>query len=111
LNLGAHRRQHYGYREAREAEIAGECARRSATFNANAFNDIKLDLKREFKEAIRLALYKDADVGIAELNRRRTIFRPSLPRKAISTVHKAKGLQKESVLIVPCDQQHFGELG
>ena len=73
----------------------------------NAFSDIKLDLTREFKEAIRLAQYEDADVGIAELNRRRIVFRPSPPHRVISTVHKAKGLEKESVLIVPCDQQHF----
>lgn len=73
----------------------------------NALGDIKLDLTREFKEAVRLAEYEDADVGIAELNRRRSVFRPSLPAKVISTVHKAKGLEKESVLIMPCDQQHF----
>jgi len=73
----------------------------------NAVGDIKLDLRREFKEAVRLAEYEDADVGMAELNRRRSVFRPSLPAKVISTVHKAKGLERESVLVVPCDQQHF----
>lgn len=73
----------------------------------NAFDGIKLDFVREFKDAIRLGQYEDANIGIAELHRRRTVFRPSLPRKAISTVHKAKGLETESVLILPCDQQHF----
>lgn len=72
-----------------------------------AFNEIKLDLRREFREASRLAQYEDLGVGIAELTLRRTVFRPSPPRKAISTVHKAKGLEKESVLIVPCDKEHF----
>ena len=73
----------------------------------DSFSDIRLDLAREFKEAIRLGQYEDAEVGIAELHRHRTVFRPSLPHKAISTVHKAKGLERESVLILPCDPQHF----
>jgi DNA helicase-2/ATP-dependent DNA helicase PcrA len=32
-----------------------------------------------------------------------------LPAKAISTVHKAKGLECDGVLIMPCDAQHFGD--
>lgn len=76
--------------------------------NDDAFSDIKLDLWREFKEAIRLGYYDDINEGLTNLHMRRTLFRASLPPKAISTVHKAKGLERESVLIVPCDRQHFG---
>jgi hypothetical protein len=79
--------------------------------NDKAFSNIKLDLRREFKEAIRLAHYDDINEGLTNLNMRRTVFRTSLPSKVISTVHKAKGLERESVLIVPCDKQHFGNSG
>lgn len=74
-----------------------------------AFNDIKLDLKREFREAARLAQYEDANAGLAELALRRTVFRVSLPSKVISTIHKAKGHERENVIIMPCDEQHFGD--
>lgn len=71
------------------------------------FSDIKLDLRREFREAVRLAQYENADSGLAEITLRRTVLRAAPPTKAISTVHKAKGLERETILIVPCDQQHF----
>ncbi|MDP2206612.1 MAG: ATP-binding domain-containing protein, partial [Alphaproteobacteria bacterium] len=29
------------------------------------------------------------------------------PPKAISTIHKAKGLEFESVMLMPCDQRNF----
>lgn len=76
--------------------------------NDDGFSDIKLDLWREFKEAILLGHYDDINEGLTHLHMRRTLFRASLPPKAISTVHKAKGLERESVLIVPCDKEHFG---
>ena len=75
----------------------------------DAFRDIKLDLRREFKEAIRLANYDDMFEGLSHLHVRRTLFRASLPPKAISTIHKAKGLERKRVLIVPCDRKHFGD--
>jgi DNA helicase-2/ATP-dependent DNA helicase PcrA len=30
------------------------------------------------------------------------------PPKAISTIHKAKGLESKNVLLMPCDARHFG---
>lgn len=74
-----------------------------------AFETVKVDYNREFWDAIRLGEFDDANVGLAELSRRRTYARPSLPIKAISTVHKAKGLQSDNVLIMPCDAKHFGD--
>jgi hypothetical protein len=75
----------------------------------DAFKDIKIDLWREFKEGARLERYDDADTGMAELTLLRTVTRISMPDKVISTVHKAKGLERESVLIVPCDNAHFAD--
>ncbi|HKO43728.1 MAG TPA: UvrD-helicase domain-containing protein [Pyrinomonadaceae bacterium] len=73
----------------------------------NQFRDIRLDLSREFSESIRLAQYENIEEGLSALNLQRNIFRRPLPAKAISTVHKAKGLEKDRVLLVPCDRNHF----
>jgi DNA helicase-2/ATP-dependent DNA helicase PcrA len=75
----------------------------------SAFSGVKIDYHREFWDAVRLAQFEDADEGFAELSRRRGYARPSVPAKAISTVHKAKGLECKNVLILPCDAQHFAE--
>lgn len=73
----------------------------------NAFDDISIDLWRELKEATCLDRYDDPDVGLAEITLRRTAARTSMPTKVISTVHKAKGVERESVLIMPCDNAYF----
>ncbi len=73
-----------------------------------AFKAVKIDYHREFWDAVRVGRFDDPDEGFAELSRRWAYARPSPPAKAISTVHKAKGLESSDVLIVPCDAQHFG---
>lgn len=73
----------------------------------DSFKDIKLDLRREFREASKLSQYEDANAGLDELTARRTFSRLRLPFKAISTVHKAKGLEATSVVVLPCDGEHF----
>jgi DNA helicase-2/ATP-dependent DNA helicase PcrA len=77
--------------------------------NDPAFSAVKIDYHREFWDAVRLAQFDNPDEGLAEISRRRSYARPSLPTKAISTIHKAKGLECRNVLILPCDAQHFGE--
>lgn len=72
-----------------------------------AFADVKLDLRREYNEAIRLGAYDEAEKGLAELALLRTVSRAAPPPRAISTVHKAKGLETESVLLIPCDRGQF----
>ena len=71
------------------------------------FGEVRLDLSREFKESARLSDYDNIDDGLSKLNLHRSLFRTPLPAKAVSTVHKAKGLEKESVLLLPCDKSHF----
>ena len=73
-----------------------------------AFSEVRVDHAREFAEAIQLGRYDDADDGFAEIARRRTHARPKLPAKAISTIHKAKGLEFDSVMLLPCDSANFG---
>lgn len=74
-----------------------------------SFADFKIDLRREYWDAIRLGRFDDAGQGLAEITRRRSVTGQSMPPKVISTVHKAKGLESDHVLMVPCDKGHFGD--
>lgn len=71
------------------------------------FTDVKIDYRREFWEAIRLGDFDTADSGFAEITHRRIYSRPQPPEKAISTIHKAKGLECDSVIVMPCDAKTF----
>ena len=71
------------------------------------FNEIKIDYRREYKDAVRLMEFADPEEGLAEINRRRTFARPMPPHRAISTIHKAKGLECDNAVILPCDGQYF----
>ena len=72
-----------------------------------SFKNIEMDCYREFRDAIRLGAFEAPEAGLAELTNRRTYSRPKPPSKAISTIHKAKGLECESVIVMPCDRQTF----
>jgi hypothetical protein len=71
------------------------------------FAGIEIDCRAEFLEAIRLGGFADADKGFAEITHCRTYSRPKPPDKAISTIHKAKGIKCNSVIIMPCDAETF----
>jgi hypothetical protein len=73
----------------------------------DTFDDIKLDHPREFREAVLLGEFETCAQGMTEISRRRTYARPLPPQRALSTVHKAKGLETDHVLVMPCDSQHF----
>ncbi|MBR0838686.1 ATP-binding domain-containing protein [Bradyrhizobium liaoningense] len=75
--------------------------------NEAAFADVRVHHSREFAEAIQLGKFDNADEGFAEIARRRTYARPKLPAKAISTIHKAKGLEFDNVMLLPCDRRNF----
>jgi len=74
-----------------------------------AFSSVRIDYPREFWDAVTMGQFDDPNEAFAGLARRRVHARPSPPRKAISTVHKAKGLECRNVLIIPCDARHFGD--
>lgn len=80
---------------------------RDLTANEAAFSDVRVHHGREFSEAILLGAFEDADDGFSEIARRRTHARPKVPMKAISTIHKAKGLEFENVMVLPCDSDNF----
>jgi hypothetical protein len=71
------------------------------------FSDIEMDHGREFWEAVKLGNFEDIDTGFAEITHRRTYGRPKPPDAAISTIHKAKGLECGNVLVMPCDAATF----
>jgi len=73
----------------------------------SVFADIEVDRCNEFKEAIRLGGFDDIDTGFSEITHHRTYSRPRPPDKAISTIHKAKGLECGSVIVMPCDVDTF----
>lgn len=72
-----------------------------------SFRDIAIDHHKEFWDAVRLGQFETPDVGLAEITHRRTYARPTPPTRAISTIHKAKGLECGSVILMPCDAKTF----
>lgn len=71
------------------------------------FDGVHIDHRREMRDAIKLAEFDDAEDGLAELHRRRTFARHTLPSKVISTIHKAKGLECDNAMVISCDSQQF----
>lgn len=77
--------------------------------SAAGFAEVKVDLKREFWEAQRLAEHADASQGYAEITMRRSVLRPRPLAKTLSTIHKAKGLECRNTMIMHCDRGSFGD--
>jgi hypothetical protein len=71
------------------------------------FSAIEVDCHKEYWDAIRLGSFDNIDAGLAEITNRRTYARPRPPDRAISTIHKAKGLECDSVIVMPCDSKTF----
>lgn len=71
------------------------------------FADIEVDCYREFWDAVHLGNFDTPDTGLTEITNRRTYSRPKPPERAISIIHKAKGLECESVIVMPCDARNF----
>lgn len=74
---------------------------------AAGFDKVRLDLRTEFKDAIRIAQFATADEAFAQISRKRSLARPSPPKRVISSIHKAKGLECDNVLIIGCDKTRF----
>jgi hypothetical protein len=71
------------------------------------FANVKFDCHREFWDAVRLGQFESTADGLAEMAHRRAYTRPQPTDRAISTIHKAKGLECQSVIVVPCDGKSF----
>lgn len=73
------------------------------------FGQVEIDCQAEFWEAVRLGDHADLDEGFAQITHHRTYARPKPPTKSISTIHKAKGLECDGVVVMPCDAQTFAD--
>jgi DNA helicase-2/ATP-dependent DNA helicase PcrA len=71
------------------------------------FAKTEIDGRKEFWDAVRLGTYPSPTMGLAEITHRRTYSRPKPPQKALSTIHKSKGLQCGGVIVMPCDGNTF----
>lgn len=71
------------------------------------FADIEIDCHKEFWDAVRLGEFETPDAGVAEITHRRTYSHPKPPPRAISTIYKAKGLECDAVIVMPCDKTTF----
>ncbi len=73
----------------------------------DGFSDVKIDRRVELRDAIRLGAFADAEEGFAEIARRRSYSRPSPPSRTLSSIHKAKGLECDHVMVMACDRTQF----
>jgi len=73
----------------------------------SALKGFKIDLLTEYREIIELGSYEDPHDAIAYITRRRTFMLPLPKQKSISTVHKAKGLEFDNVVVMPIDLKHY----
>jgi DNA helicase-2/ATP-dependent DNA helicase PcrA len=72
-----------------------------------AFEDVEFDHSSEYWDAIRLGGFDDLETGLAEIANRRTYSRPKPAAKSISTIHKAKGLECDDVVLLSLDARSF----
>jgi len=72
-----------------------------------AFRDVILDLPSQYWDAVSLGEYETADEGLAGIKHRRAYAYPHPPKRAISTIHRAKGLECRSAIVVPGDAKNF----
>ena len=68
------------------------------------FSAVKLDCNREFWDATKLGDFATIEDGLAEITHRRNYARPKPPAKAISIIHKAKGLECDATILMSCDR-------
>jgi len=75
--------------------------------NAAGFDTVKIDHHVEFMDAIRVGRFSDPDEAFSEISRKRSYARPSPPKRVLSSIHKAKGLECDNVLVMACDKNQF----
>ncbi|CAB3769472.1 helicase [Burkholderia sp. MSh2] len=74
---------------------------------ASGFDTVKIDHGSEFRDAVRIGQFAKPDEGFAEVSRMRSYSRSSPPRKVLSSIHKAKGLECDHAMLMACDKVQF----
>lgn len=74
---------------------------------AVGFDTVKIDHSSELRDAVRIGQFAGPDDGFAEVSRMRSYSHPSLPKKVLSSIHKAKGLECDHAMLMACDKAQF----
>lgn len=74
---------------------------------AAGFDTVKIDHRSELRDAVRIGQFAGPDEGFAEVSRMRSYLHPSLPKKVLSSIHKAKGLECDHAMLMACDKTQF----
>lgn len=74
---------------------------------AAGFDSVKIDYRSELRDAILIGQFGDPEEGFAEVSRMRSCSHPSLPKKVLSSIHKAKGLECDNTMLMACDMTQF----
>jgi len=56
---------------------------------------------------VKLGKFSDPELGFAEITSQRNFGNKSMPNKVISTIHKAKGLESDHVIVTAFDCESF----
>jgi DNA helicase-2/ATP-dependent DNA helicase PcrA len=75
--------------------------------NNAEFKGVYINHRREFWEAVKLGKFPDPELGFAEITSQRNFGNKSMPNKVISTIHKAKGLESDHVVVTALDSGNF----
>jgi hypothetical protein len=74
---------------------------------AAGFDTVKIDHRSELRDAVRIGQFSGPDDGFAEVSRMRSYSHPSPPKKVLSSIHKAKGLECDHAMLMACDKAQF----
>lgn len=86
---------------------AADYLRTLITQGADGFSNLHIDYRRELDDFIKLKDYDSPQVGLEAISHRRSRTYPKPPYKALSTIHKSKGLEAQQVFLFACDKKHF----
>ncbi|WP_083902253.1 ATP-binding domain-containing protein [Pandoraea sp. B-6] len=67
------------------------------------FSDARIDLRMEFAQARHIQAHPDISTVLAGLAYQRSKGNDRAPSRSISTIHKSKGLECGSAILIPCD--------
>lgn len=71
------------------------------------FGDIRIDLRHEFAEARQIQAHPEINTVLVRQAHQRGSRHAEMPPKVISTVHKSKGHETLSALLLPCDASNL----
>lgn len=74
---------------------------------AAGFDTVKIDHRSELRDAVRIGQFAGPDKGFSEVSRMRSYSHSSLPKKVLSSIHKAKGLECDHAMLMACDKAQF----